>query len=169
MATGALKQLGDAAEEAWQAFQGDVRAKLGELQGGPSMWGSLKSFAAAVTWTETWIMCLTAVEMLLLTAVLFKHNSETVTATIFAFIVIIVANLENINSLAVRHWELFAGQNYFDEHGVFVGAVLGVPLLLIMLVILVRYLLQLAGLLVIMKRKQLQAEYRKRMATSKVD
>lgn len=33
----------------------------------------------------------------------------------------------------------------------------------------VRYLLQLAGLLVVMKRKQLQAEYRKRRTTGKID
>lgn len=32
-------------------LQGDIRAKLGELQVGLSMWGSLKRFAAAVTWT----------------------------------------------------------------------------------------------------------------------
>lgn len=41
--------INDALDRIW--LQGDIRAKLGELQGGPSMWGSLKSFAAAVTWT----------------------------------------------------------------------------------------------------------------------
>lgn len=54
-----------------------------------------------------------------------------------AHAVVIVANLENINSIAARHWELFAGQNYFDAHGVFVGALLGAPLLFVMMVILV--------------------------------
>lgn len=169
MASQAFKQLGFAAEEAWQAFQGDIRARLAEIQGGPGMLESLKGFAAAVDWTERWILCLTALEVLLLTTAVVKRDNQAVTATIFLGTAAVMANLERINSIATQHWQSFARQNYFDKHGVFVGAVLGAPLLLIMFVILVFYLLQLAGLLVVMKRKQLKAEFRRRAAANKAD
>ncbi len=52
--------------------------------------------------------------------------------------VALLSNAERLNRLAGRHWQRFAKQNYFDEHGVFAGALLGAPLLLIMFVILVR-------------------------------
>lgn len=51
--------------------------------------------------------------------------------------VAIVSNLERLNGFGSRHWKMFAGQDYFDEHGVFMGAMLGAPLLLIMFIILV--------------------------------
>ncbi len=53
--------------------------------------------------------------------------------------VAIVYNAERLNSLAAHHWQRFAGQNYFDEHGVFAGALLAAPLLLVMFTILVRF------------------------------
>ena len=51
--------------------------------------------------------------------------------------VALVYNAERINSLAGRHWQQFARQNYFDGNGVFAGVLLGAPLLTIMFVILV--------------------------------
>lgn len=45
---------------------------------------------------------------------------------------------ERLNALAARHWRSFAGQPYFDEHGIFTSAVYSVPLLVVMFVILVR-------------------------------
>jgi Transmembrane protein 18 len=53
--------------------------------------------------------------------------------------VALVYNAERINTLAGRHWQRFARQNYFDGNGVFAGVLLGAPLLLIMFVILVRH------------------------------
>ena len=49
----------------------------------------------------------------------------------------IVYNAERLNGIAQQHWEKFAGQPYFDSHGVFTSAVLSAPLLLDMLIILV--------------------------------
>ena len=51
--------------------------------------------------------------------------------------VAIVYNLERLNTLAGRHWQRFARQKYFDEHGVFAGVLVGAPLLFVMFVILV--------------------------------
>ena len=44
---------------------------------------------------------------------------------------------ERLNRLGARHWRSFAGQDYFDPHGVFASALLSAPLLLVMFVILV--------------------------------
>ena len=45
--------------------------------------------------------------------------------------------LEPLNTLGRRHWRSFAGQNYFDANGIFVGVTVAAPLLLAMLIALV--------------------------------
>ena len=50
----------------------------------------------------------------------------------------LVYNAERINGVLGRHWRRFAGQDYFDKHGVFFCALVSTPLLLDMFVILVR-------------------------------
>mmetsp|Transcript_20524 Transcript_20524/g.61782 ORF Transcript_20524/g.61782 Transcript_20524/m.61782 type:complete len:170 (+) Transcript_20524:523-1032(+) len=169
MAPQAFQQLGEAAEAAWQAVQGDIREKMADYNSQPGMLDALKGFAAAVDWTERWIMYLLAFEVFLLTTAVIKRNNQAVTASIFVLIVAIVSNLERLNGFGSRHWKKFAGQNYFDEHGVFMGAMLGAPLLLIMFIILITYLLQLASLLVKMKRSQLRAEARSRANSKKTE
>lgn len=76
----------------------------------------------------------------------------------------IVYNAERINGLAAKHWRAFAGQPYFDGHGIFTSAVLSAPLLLAMFVILINYLLATASLLIKMKRKELQVKARQQRA-----
>lgn len=44
---------------------------------------------------------------------------------------------ENINSVAGQHWQLFATQDYFDEHGVFYNAIVSGPALITLLTVLV--------------------------------
>lgn len=51
---------------------------------------------------------------------------------------ILVYSAERLNALGGRHWQRFAGQNYFDGSGIFVSAVLSAPLVFTMFVILVR-------------------------------
>lgn len=163
MAVEFLNKLGSAATEAWQVFQGDIRGTVTELQRTPGVLTSLKHFADAIDWNERWIQGLIAFEIVLFTTVVLKRNNQAILTTTFAISVGVVATLERINSIAAQHWQLFAGQNYFDQHGIFVGAILGAPLLLIMFTILVIYVMQLGGMLVVMKRMQLKAEYRKRI------
>lgn len=47
---------------------------------------------------------------------------------------------ERLNNIGRRHWENFATQNYFDEHGVFFSALVSGPLLLLLFMLLVRAL-----------------------------
>lgn len=46
---------------------------------------------------------------------------------------------ENMNALLAYNWRSFAGQNYFDTHGVFVSILWSGPLLVIAVIILVRF------------------------------
>jgi hypothetical protein len=44
---------------------------------------------------------------------------------------------ENINSVAGQHWQSFAMQDYFDEHGVFYNTLVSGPALITLLAVLV--------------------------------
>jgi uncharacterized membrane protein len=160
----AFGQLGDAAESAWQAVQADLKAKMTEFNSQPGVVDGLKGFAAAVDWTEPWIGYLLTFHVFLLTAAVLKRRSQAVTATIFFLAMALVYNAERINTLAGRHWQQFARQNYFDGNGVFAGVLLGAPLLTIMFVILLIYLQQMAALLVRMKRTELRVKAKRRAA-----
>lgn len=46
---------------------------------------------------------------------------------------------ETINSILAKRWKSFAGQNYFDTHGLFISALWSGPLLFITAVILVSH------------------------------
>jgi hypothetical protein len=45
---------------------------------------------------------------------------------------------ERLNRWGSKHWQQFAGRDYFDEHGSFITVVYATPLLLITCIILVR-------------------------------
>ncbi|KAL6769924.1 hypothetical protein ACKKBG_A32895 [Auxenochlorella protothecoides x Auxenochlorella symbiontica] len=143
----------------------DVRTKWSQLSGGPGVLDSFKAFVAAVDWKEErWLQGLLAVHgMLLLAAILLRHN-VAVQAIIFFIAAPLVYFAERLNGLAASHWQRFSSQNYFDAHGIFLSAVLSAPLLLVMFVILVNYLLAASGLLVKMKRRELQYKARQRRA-----
>jgi hypothetical protein len=47
---------------------------------------------------------------------------------------------ENINSVAGQHWQSFATQGYFDEHGVFYNTLVSGPALITLLAVLVSVL-----------------------------
>ena len=51
---------------------------------------------------------------------------------------LLVWNAERLNKLGARHWDRFAGQDYFDSSGIFTSALLSAPLVFDMVVILVR-------------------------------
>lgn len=61
--------------------------------------------------------------------------------------VVLVFSSERLNALGARHWQRFAGQNYFDGSGIFVSAVLSAPLVFTMFVTLVRPFLECDSLL----------------------
>eukprot|EP00887_Chlorella_sp_A99_P003187 scaffold9.g3187.t1 len=159
MAGGDLRSHLDAAQaamgEAVELVMADIRAKYKELTGGPGVIEGVKAFAAAVDWSERWIVGLLAAHALLLLVVLARLRSKAVQGAAFFLCGGTIFFAERINRLAGQHWRRFSRHNYFDPQGIFTSALLSVPLLLIMFVVLVNYLVQTSALLVRMKRREL--------------
>lgn len=160
---GVAQQVGDVREQVAGAIDvvlEDLRQKWKELSGGPSVTDGVKQFVAAVDWSERWIQGLLAFHLTLLILVILFRRIPYVHASVFFGIMPIVYFSERLNKMAAQHWQLFAGQNYFDPQGIFTSALLSAPLLLIMLLILFNYLFATSALLIRMKRKELMYKAR---------
>uniref|UniRef100_A0A2N9I2C7 Uncharacterized protein n=1 Tax=Fagus sylvatica TaxID=28930 RepID=A0A2N9I2C7_FAGSY len=83
----------------------------------------------------------------------------------FSFYVAGVYFAENLNRFLGENWKSFAGQNYFDQNGVFLSAVWSGPLLVIAIIILVNTLFSLCNLIVRWKKAELR--HRARLARNK--
>lgn len=78
------------------------------------------------------------------------------------FMALIVYNLETINSVASLTWHSFSTQNYFDQRGVFLSVIVGLPLLIIISTQVLLALYSSAFLLIKVKRKQLLIDKKKK-------
>ncbi|TQD94907.1 hypothetical protein C1H46_019453 [Malus baccata] len=74
---------------------------------------------------------------------------------------------ERLNTFLRANWKSFAGQDYFDEGGVFLSTLWSGPLLIIAIIILVNTLFSLCRLIVKWKRAELR--HRARLSQSKQD
>ena len=74
----------------------------------------------------------------------------------------VVRCAEWINGVAGRHWELFASQQYFDKHGVFVSVMLSVNLLLAAFFILGNALRASVAMLIEVKKKEFKHEAKRK-------
>ena len=76
---------------------------------------------------------------------------------------------EFLNRQAAAHWQEFAGQNYFDKHGVFVSLVFCAPLLAAAFVILINALRATSRLLIEVKKRELKSKAAKKKKEKKED
>mmetsp|Transcript_11861 Transcript_11861/g.28169 ORF Transcript_11861/g.28169 Transcript_11861/m.28169 type:complete len:174 (-) Transcript_11861:194-715(-) len=157
-----MENISETMKSTFEEFVTEVRAKMKELQGEQGIVEDLKQFAAAVDWSEPWLICLLLSEAILLVSVLlFRRRTYYQTAVFFSSAVV-VKFAETINNYLAAHWVEFSTQPYFDQRGVFISAVVSAPLILTMFIVLVNYLIQSASLLVKMKRKELLYKARQR-------
>ncbi|CAK0787368.1 hypothetical protein CVIRNUC_010588 [Coccomyxa viridis] len=155
---GSLDGLSAALDETFR----DIREKFREAGKEAKIWESLQAFAAAVDWTEPWIIGVLATHCLLLVLVLVFRKNWNLNMIIMVAAAAAVYNAQRINSYLHRHWAAFARQPYFDEQGVFISALMSAPLLAIMLVQLVSYLILTSQMLVEMKVKELKYKARQK-------
>ncbi|KAH7620932.1 hypothetical protein Ndes2526B_g04864 [Nannochloris sp. 'desiccata'] len=148
--------------EAHAEVVNDIKGKFKQFSGGPSVFEGIKAFCAAVNWSEKWIIGLLAIQLILFIIVIAFRKKPVFQASVFFSSVAIIFNAERINSLAARHWQTFATQNYFQSHGTFTSALLSAPLLLTMFTVLINYLMEMVLLMVEMKRKELVYKARQR-------
>ena len=105
-------------------------------------WEAWTAFAAAIKWSEPWIIGLVCfhITCLLLTIVFRKRSN--VQGVLFLVLCALVFLAEKINSACSQRWQAFATQNYFDNRGVFASVMFAGPLLGIATIILVSYPMQ---------------------------
>lgn len=77
---------------------------------------------------------------------------------IFTIICLIVFFCERINNLCSEKWNEFATQNYFDEHGIFMGVIVCAPLLTMGFLQLINLLILASRALIKAKRMKLQRD-----------
>merc|ERR1712224_862850 len=93
---------------------------------------SIMGFVSAVDWSEKWIIGLVTLHICLLFSVVFFRKNINCQTVLFGIMCAIIFFLERLNSYGRRHWRDFSSQNYFDEHGVFIGGILAAPIFVIL-------------------------------------
>lgn len=124
-------------------------------------------FFHAIDWKEPWLIGLISFHamLLLITIISRKNVNFQLCLSIMAFSGVFLA--ERINHFLEENWKSFAGQNYFDPHGLFISVLWSGPLLLISMLIVVNTLSTLVKLIIQWKRAELR--HRARLDRGKQD
>ncbi|XP_068659368.1 uncharacterized protein [Aristolochia californica] len=124
-------------------------------------------FFHAIDWKEPWLIGLMSFHVVLLLVVLITRRNINFQICMFLMALTGVYLAENINTLLAKNWRSFAGQNYFDPHGLFFSVLWSGPLILISIINLVNSLISLCYLIVRWKKAELR--HRARISRGKLD
>ncbi|KAK3037071.1 hypothetical protein RJ639_031788 [Escallonia herrerae] len=131
-------------------------------------------FFHAIDWKEPWLMSLILFYVVLLLVTFLSRKNINYQMCLFLFASIILESkadpshtnvagpmggvylAERLNSFLGNNWKSFAGQNYFDQHGLFLSVLWSGPLLVIAIIILVNTLFSLCQLIVRWKKAELR-------------
>ncbi|KAJ8643019.1 hypothetical protein MRB53_004767 [Persea americana] len=128
---------------------------------------NLIGFFHAIDWKEPWLIGLISFHVLLLLTVVMTRRNLNFQMCLFLMALTGVYLAERINTVLANNWKNFAGQNYFDPHGIFLSVLWSGPLLLISIMILINTLFSLCQLIVKWKRAELR--HKARLSRSKQD
>ncbi|KAF6253983.1 transmembrane protein 18-domain-containing protein [Scenedesmus sp. NREL 46B-D3] len=120
-----------------------------------SFWENVQAFAHAVDWKERWMAGILACHVLVFLAVVLFRRNTTFLGIMFCVLGAAVFLGERLNALAGDHWEAFAGQDYFDSHGIFYSIVVSGPAVVNLFAVLIFYLIEVTSLMVVVKKKEL--------------
>ncbi|XP_073287627.1 uncharacterized protein [Primulina huaijiensis] len=124
-------------------------------------------FFHAINWKEPWLICLISIHVFLLLVTFASRKNVNFQMCLFLLALGGVYLAERLNSFLAGNWRSFAGQNYFDPHGLFLSVLWSGPLLVIAVLILVNTLFSTCQLIVRWKRAELR--HRARAASNKED
>ncbi|KAK2972657.1 hypothetical protein RJ640_003430 [Escallonia rubra] len=124
-------------------------------------------FFHAIDWKEPWLMSLILFYVVLLLVTFLSRKNINFQMCLFLFALGSVYLAERLNSFLGNNWKSFAGQNYFDQHGLFLSVLWSGPLLVIAIIILVNTLFSLCQLIVRWKKAELR--HRARLSRDKKD
>ncbi|GIL81563.1 hypothetical protein Vretimale_743 [Volvox reticuliferus] len=152
---GPLEEVFKDLQRQWKAFQ-NSEPFLHVLQG----------FIHAIDWREPWIVSVLVCHAVMLIVALTTRKRGAIQLSLFLLSGGIIFNAERLNRLGAKHWQEFAGQDYFDSAGVFMSAVVSGPQLMVMFIVLINYLISCAGMLVEAKKRELiyKAKQRAKLA-----
>jgi hypothetical protein len=140
---------------------GDILQK----QVGPqNAWENVQAFRSAICWTEPFILSLLAFHILMTSSIIYsvKRGGSWSQIILLGFIFFIVRMAERLNDFGSQHWESIATQDYFDSGGVFISIMVSAPLLLMTMAMLMCFVKEAAGLLVLVKKHELKSKAKKK-------
>ncbi|KAG9444000.1 hypothetical protein H6P81_015340 [Aristolochia fimbriata] len=123
-------------------------------------------FFHAIDW-KPWLIGLMSFHVVLLLVAIITRRNINFQMCFFLMALAGVYLAENINAVLAKNWRSFAGQNYFDPHGLFLSVLWSGPLILISIIILVNSLISLCYLIVRWKKAELR--HRARASRGKQD
>nr|XP_043610853.1 transmembrane protein 18 [Erigeron canadensis] len=124
-------------------------------------------FFHAIDWKEPWLVGLMVFHFMVLITIIASRKNINFQMYLFLLSLAGVYLAERLNSVLSDNWKSFAGQNYFDRHGVFLSVLWSGPLLVFATIILVNTLFSLCHLIVKWKRAELK--HRARLSSTKQD
>ena len=131
--------------------------KRGAYESAYLLWDEWMAFASAVDWTEPFVLGLLSFHLSLLLLIVTTRRVFAFQCFLFFALSCLLVAGGSLNSLGAVHWRAFATQDYFDEHGIFFGAMWASPLLLMQIAMLIAFLRNAARLLVTVKRLELRS------------
>ncbi|MCL7030625.1 hypothetical protein MKW94_027859 [Papaver nudicaule] len=150
----AMNEHMDLMSDLVEKFSGELRVGLQ-----PAV-DNFLGFFHAIDWKEPWLIGLLSFHVALLLTIIFSRKNINVQTSLFLVALVGVYFAESMNTFLGSNWKSFAGQNYFDKHGVFLSALWSGPLLVISIVILVNMLFSLCQVMVKWKRAELKHKAR---------
>ncbi|KAI3826214.1 hypothetical protein L1987_00259 [Smallanthus sonchifolius] len=124
-------------------------------------------FFHAIDWKEPWLVGLMVFHFMVLVTIVTSRKNINFQMYLFLLSLAGVYLAERLNTVLCDNWKSFAGQNYFDHHGVFLSVLWSGPLLVFATIILVNTLFSLCHLIVKWKRAELK--HRARLSNTKQD
>lgn len=122
-------------------------------------------FFHAIDWKEPWLMCMMSFYVIFLLVTIISRKNINFQMCLFLLALGGVYLAERINVFLANNWKSFAGQNYFDPHGLFLSVLWSGPLLVIAIIILVNTLFSVCQL--ILRWKKAELRYRARISREK--
>jgi hypothetical protein len=135
-----------------------VKKELRTKNMSSGFWEGLMGFYHAVDWNESWIMSIIIFQLVLFSVVIYGRNKHALQLPMLFFICGAVLVSRHLNAIGAENWKHFSSQNYFDQNGIFVGAVFAGPLLVTGFVHLIFVLKTAANLLIVVKRAEFRVK-----------
>ncbi|CAM9216148.1 unnamed protein product [Sphacelaria rigidula] len=162
-----LEKHGDAFAGFMSGVQSSVFNSISSQSVGPQGFvENFQAFRSAVDWEERWIQGLLAFHVCTFLFFIVTRAHFGCQVGLFIFILVGARSSEYINTYLRNHWQDFSRQNYFDEHGIFMGVMWAGPLILLGFAMLVSLLCQAASLMVAVKTEQFKREIAARKKAS---